>query len=285
MSTPKVKFSWPMIVLAGITLVLSSFGLFRLAHDFAATPAPIALLAVAGFDLTALAAGHHALKVAKDGDSPGPWNALLVAAAGVSAMLQYVHTQLAGQHWSVGVMFAAFPVVTVLLFEGTLRRAHRLNGRRTGRISQPRATFELMQWITYPKVTFLAFRMGVLDRNLSGDSAFKLAMFTLTPVEDEEDNRTDKRTVIEMDYSGTIGGRGQITSGIQADTPDVPEESAGPVSDPRKVTELVREFLQVRGVDDAGKAAAMEDVLKAKPEANPTTVRRTIDRESKIRSA
>jgi hypothetical protein len=284
MSTPKAKFSVPMVVLAGITLVLSSYGLFELAHVYASTPAPLAILAVAGFDLTALAAGHHALRVAKDGDSPGPWNALLVAAACLSAMLQYVHSQLAHQSWAVGVMFAAFPIATVLLFEGTLRRAHRLNGRRTGRVSQPRATFELMQWLTYPKVTARAFRMGVLDRSLSGDAAFKLALLELT-TDDGEDFTPAPLRQVELDYSGTIGGRAAITSGIQADTPDLPPESAQSAPDNRTVAAVVRESLQVRGVDDAGKAAVLQDVMKAKPNANPATVRRTIDRESGIRSA
>lgn len=284
MSTPKAKFSKPMIVLAGMTLVLSSYGLFELAYVYAATPAPLALLAVAGFDLTAIAAGSHALQLAKDGDSPGPWNALLVAAATLSAVLQYVHNQLAGHPWATGVMFAMFPVTTVALFEGTLRRAHRLNGRRTGRVAQPRATFELMQWLTYPRVTARAFRMGILDRSLSGDAAFKLATLELTPIDDAEEV-IDQRRTVELDYSGTLGTRAQITSGSPADSPDVPAESAGPAPDPRTVTAVVQEFLQVRGVDDAGKAAAFGDVMAAKPDANPATVRRTIDRESKIRSA
>lgn len=284
MTNHKAKFSWPMVILAGITLVLSSFGLYGLAHDYGNTPVPLAVLAVAGFDLTALAAGYHALRVAKDGDSPGPWNALLVAAAGVSAVLQYVHTQLAGDPWAVGVMFAAFPIVTVALFEGTLRRAHRLNGRRTGRVAQPRASFELLLWLTYPRLTAKAFRKGVFDRQLSADAALKLAMLEMTEPELEEYTPAPLRRV-ELDYSGTLSGRAAITSGIQADTPDVPEESAGSVPDLRSITALVRESLQVRGADKDGKAAVFEDVLKAKPAANPGTVRRTIDRESGIRSA
>jgi len=291
MSTPKAKFSYPMVILAGITLVLSSFGLFELAHVYAATPAPLALLAVAGFDLTALAAGHHALRVARDGDSPGPWNALLVAAAGLSAVLQYVHTQLAGQPWAVGVMYAMFPIATVLLFEGTLRRAHRLNGRRTGRVAQPRATFELMQWLTYPRVTARAFKMGILDRSLSGDAAFKLALLELT-ADDPDDVPVAPLRQVELDYSRTTGNRAAITSGISADSaggsgndPADTAESAEIPPDPRPVSALVREFLQVRGADKAGKDAVLEDVLKVKPGANPATVRRTIDRESGIRSA
>jgi hypothetical protein len=284
MSTPKAKFSWPMVILAGITLVLSSFGLFELAHVYAATPAPLALLAVGGFDLTALAAGSHALRVAKDGDSPGPWNALLVAAAGLSAVLQYVHTQLAGQPWAVGVMYAMFPVATVLLFEGTLRRAHRLNGRRTGRVAQPRATFELMQWLTYPKVTARAFRKGILDRSLSGDAAFKLALLELTPVDDDVVESAPLRTV-ELDYSRITGDRAAITSGLPGGAPVDSAEPAAPPPDTRPIATLVREKLQVRGADESGKAAVLADVLEANPAANPETVRREIRKQSGLRSA
>jgi len=271
----RAKFSWPMIILASITLVLSSWGLFELAHVYGGMPAVLAIVAVAGFDLTAVAAGNHAMKVAEDGDSGGPWALVVIGAAVLSSVLQFMHTRLAGQSWAVGVMMGAFPIATVLLFEGTLRRAHRLNGRLTGRVARPRATFELLQWIVYPKATFWAFRASIADRSLGGNAAFILGIEATTPrpivVE-----QVDERREFERDY--LTGQVREVAGSGPADSP----ESGGSTPDPRPISALVRESLQVRGAD---KDAVVADVLALKPGANPETVRRTFDRESGPKAA
>ncbi|HEY2087437.1 MAG TPA: DUF2637 domain-containing protein [Mycobacterium sp.] len=272
----RAKFSWPMVILASITLVLSSWGLFELAHIYGGMPAALAIVAVTGFDLTAVAAGSHAMKVAEDGDSGGPWALVVVGAAVLSSILQFMHTRLAGQSWAVGVMMAAFPIATVLLFEGTLRRAHRLNGRRTGRVAKPRATFELLQWAVYPKATFWAFRASIADRSLGGGAAFLLGIEATTERPIETDDETDTRRKFERDYL-----TGQIRE-LPGSDPDSAAESAGPDPDSRTVTELVQASLQVRGADlEAVKA----DVLKARPAANPDTIRRTFGKLSGPKAA
>lgn len=280
----KNKSSWPMISLGIITLILSSYGLFELAHIFGKMPEALAVLAVAGFDVFAIASGVMAFRVAKDGDSPALWNSAVVLAAFLSAGLQYVRTQLGHQPVAVGVMMGFFPLATVALFEGTLRRSFRLSGRRSGRVAPPRASFELMQWLLFRRATWEAFRDGVRDRTLSADAAFKLALIRLETAAEPE-WVPDQRREIEIDYTADLRGKAAITSGSAGGYPADTAESAETPPDPRPVSALVREFLQVRGVDDAGKAAVMDDVLAAKPGANPATVRRTIDRESGIRSA
>lgn len=277
MSTQKAKFSRPMVGLAITTLILSSYGLFELAHVYGAMPAPFAVLAVAGFDLTAIAAGNHAMTVARDGDSAGPWGLIVVAAAGLSAILQFMHTRLAGQSWAIGIMMAAFPIATVILFEGTLRRAHRLNGRLTGRVAQPRATFELMQWLVYPKATWWAFRRSVADRSLGGNAAFILGIEMTTTTEPEY--VPPARREFEFDYGQLTGGGIRELSGSQSGSEP---ESAGDAPDSRPLTVIVRELLQVSQGDKAATHAA---VMKVRPAANPDTVRRTIQKESGLRSA
>ena len=283
----KNKSSWPMIILGIITLILSSYGLYELAHVFGNMPSSLAVLAVAGFDVFAIACGVMAFRVAKDGDSPALWNALVVIAALLSAGLQYVRTQLGGEPVAVGVMMAFFPIATVSLFEGTLRRSFRLSGRRSGRVAPPRASFELLQWLLFRKATWEAFRDGVRDRTLSADAAFKLALIRLEKA--VEDEWVDHRRNIELDYSADLGGRGQITSGSADGHPADAPESAEPAEDTRTVAEIVREKLQVTGVDKAGQAEAFKLVMAAKPSATESTVRRTIGRESaemsKLRSA
>jgi len=276
MSKRKPQFSKSMIALAVITLVLSSYGLYRLAHDFGDMPAFLSLLAVAGFDLTAIAAGNHALTVADDGDSSGAWNLLVIAAALTSAVLQFVHTQLAGQPWAIGVLMAAFPVATVILFEGTVRRVHRLNGRRTGRVAKPRATFEILQWIVYPRATWWAFRRSIADRSLGGTAAFMLGVQATTAEEDDAEETPDVRRTFEWDYTGPDSGRIRELSGSGPDRgPDSSgsaEESAGSGPDTRPLTVLVKESMQVRGAD---LEAVTADVLAVRPKANPDTIRRT----------
>jgi len=269
MNKTKIQFSKSMVTLALITLILSSYGLFKLAHDFGAMPSLFAALAVAAFDLTAIAAGNHALTVADDGDSSGVWNLLVIAAAGTSAVLQFVHTQLAGQHWSIGVLMAAFPIATVILFEGTVRRVHRLNGRRTGRVAKPRATFEFVQWVFYPRATMWAMRRSVADRSLGGEAAFMLGVQATTAAQIETEDRPDVRREFEWDYSGPDGGRIRELTGSG---PDSASESAGSGPDNRPLVELVKESLQVRGAD---KAAVVADVLALRPTANPDSIRRT----------
>lgn len=277
MSKQRAKFSWPMVVLASITLLLSSWGLFELAHVYGGMPAALAVVAVAGFDLTAVAAGGHAMKVAEDGDSGGPWALVVVAAAVLSSVLQFMHTRLAGQSWAVGVMMAAFPIATVLLFEGTLRRAHRLNGRLTGRVAQPRATFELLQWIVYPRATFWAFRASIADRSLGGNSAFILGIEATATVEPEY--TPPERREFERDYSEVGSGRVRELSGsVPADAP----ESAGSTPDVRTLKTLVKESLQVRGADED---AVVADVLALRPDAKDATIRRYFRTESGPKAA
>jgi hypothetical protein len=272
----RVKFSWPMMLLATITLVLSSWGLFELAHVYGSMPAALALVAVAGFDLTAIAAGNHAMKVAEDGDSGGPWALVVVGAAVLSATLQFMHTRLAGQSWAVGVMMAAFPIATVLLFEGTLRRAHRLNGRLTGRVARPRATFELLQWIVYPKATFWAFRTSIADRSLGGNAAFVLGIEATTPRPIVVQDDTDNRRQFERDY--LTGQVRELSGSSPADGP----ESAGSAPDTRPLIALVRESLQVRGAD---LEAVRADVLAIRPDADKDSIRRTFGKLSGPKAA
>lgn len=277
------KHAWPMFTLATITLVLSSYGLFELAHNYAQAPWLLSVLAVAGFDLTAMAAGRQALLVARDGDSAAPWMLLLTLAACLSAVLQYAHNALEGRPWATGVMFAMFPLATVLLFEGTLRRTHRLSGRRTGRIAHPRATFELLQWIFYPKATLWAFRRAIADRSLGGQAAFMLGIQATTVVQVETDETADERRKFEWTYTNPDGGQiREIQPDRPADRPADAPESAGPAPDTRPLTELVQESLQVRGADlEAVKA----DVLKLRPTANPDSIRRTFGKLSGPKAA
>lgn len=274
MSNQKAKFSYPMIALAVATLALSSYGLFDLAHTYGGVPTFFSILVVAGFDLFAIAAGNHAMRVARDGDSAGPWNLAVVGIAILSAVLQYAHTVLAGNPWPIGVMMAMFPLATVMLFEGTLRRAHRLNGRLTGRVAQPRASFELMQWIVFPRATWLAFRLGVQDRSLGGEAAFIIGIERTTTTEPVY--VPPARRQFAVDYQGQ--GIRELAGPSGGESGNVPPETPAK----RSLTDLVRESIEVRGPDVA---AVVEDVKAANPDAKEDSIRRTFRKQTEIRSA
>jgi hypothetical protein len=276
----KAKFSMPMIALAIITLTLSSYGLFRLAYDFGDVPAALAIMVIAAFDLFAVAAGAHAMTIARDGDSAGFWNLAVVGAAVLSAVLQYAHTQLAGQPWAVGVMMAMFPIATVSLFEGTLRRSYRLEGRATGRVAEPRASFELLQWFVCPRATWRAFRRGIIDRTIDADALFKMGYLEVTRM--PETYQPPKRRQLDMSWDQIVPGMA-LTSGLHSGpTPEPPGESADPAPVPRSIRSLVRESVQVRGADAE---AIIADVQAASPGAREDTIRREIRKASGLRSA
>jgi hypothetical protein len=278
----KIRLSGSMIALAAITLALSSWGLFTLAYRYGGVPVWLALLAVGGLDLFAVASGRHALTVASDGDSPAAWNAIVVVVAIVSATLQFSASRLENHPWPVGLMMAMFPVATILLFEGALRRAHRLEGRRTGRVARPRASFEMMQWIMFPAATMAAFRLGVADRRLGGDAAFKLGLLTVKTKADEAAYVPPARVEVDLPYNELVPGYPNVITSGQA--PALSAGSSGTVPDEapdnRPVTALVAESLQVNGPD---MDAIVEDVTRQRPAANPETIRRTVRRLNKLR--
>lgn len=206
--TRAAKMSPLFLILASITLALASFGYFRLFVDFAAMPAGLAIFAVGGLDIAAVLIGKHALTVATDGDSSAPWNAALLMLTALGAFAQLSHALLAGQPLTVGIVSAAFPVVTVLLFEGQLRRVYRLNGRAAGRLSGPRATVDLVTWLFFPRMAMRATKLAVLDRDLDTDSALTIGERQIAieqqPISGRPGRRALRRTYTAELSSGQV---------------------------------------------------------------------------------
>lgn len=266
------KVSPYMIVMAAITAALSTWGLYGLATNFAHMPGLLAVLAVVGFDVFAIACGKQALDVARDGDSSAPWNALLVLFAVLAAVMQYGHAILAGWPPLVGVMMAAFPIATVALFEGTLRRAYRLNGRRTGNVAMPRATFDVMTWLLYPRLAFQAMRMSVLDRGLNADTALVLAekVIALARAEAAQPpRRIMSRSYAHLTGDGDVIEAQAVRLDTAADTEDaVSGQSTEAVRMSGSVSAAVRDAVTVHGQDyEAVRAAVRVLVPGAKDDA------------------
>lgn len=267
--TVKAKPDPLLIALGAVTLVLSSYGLFELATTYAQTPASLAIPMVAGFDLFAIGCGRHALVLARAGDSPAGWNFLTVLAALVAAVLQYERTRLAHDPQVIGLMFATFPLATVVMFEGSLRHVFRVDGRAAERVAPPRASFELLQWVVFPRATWAAFKLGMVDRSLGGDGAFKLAYVGLQQLADQGDEQPPRR-LVELHYS--LPENPALGSGR------VPVES-GPARDElgaaRTVAELVRTAIETHGPD---RPAVVAEVVRMNPAVKLDTVRRSFDK-------
>lgn len=226
------RLSPAFVALATITLALSSWGLFTLAR-FGGMPAPLAVLTVAGLDLAAVGFGKHALTVAQDGDSSLPWNAGLVLLTGLGAYAQLSVHLIRGDALAFGLVSMAFPVVTVALFEGQLRRRFRLQGRRTGRVPEPRATVDLMTWIFYRQLALRATKIAVLDRGLDPDTAVMIAEAQLTREQEEADTPARPRRMRRTYATELAGGSLEDTLHVPAvrvepdvrtDNPDKPTD-------------------------------------------------------------
>jgi len=259
-----------MLALGVITLVLSGYGLYGLMVTFGGFPAPLAAAAVAGLDLFAIAAGRHAVALARDGDSPALWLALVVLVVGISAAAQYSHIHLIGGPPIVGIVAAAFPCATVLLFHGSLRRAARLDGRRTHRVAPPRATFEPLLWVVYPRATWQAFKLAVADRSLGASGAFKIGIAVTSRERDRADAQEGGRR--DVDLWAVLGALSTLPALTGHPPADVPDMSGGrPVS----TASLVRAAIAA-GCTDLD--AVTEHVRRTAPAAPADTIRRAYAR-------
>lgn len=271
----RAKASPLFVALALVTLALSSWGAFHLLHDYGAMPAELAALAVGGLDIVAVLCGKHALTVAADGDSSAPWNAALMLFTGLAAFAQFERASLAGDPLIIGVTMGAFPIATVLLFEGQLRRAYRLNGRAAGRLAPPRATFDLIVWLLYPRQAMQATRFAVLDRGLDSDAALMLAEREMQRRAELEARKPERRR-FRRSYAHLLSGGElrELEDGrtIEADEPD---ESTPSVRTRGAISAAVRTAHAEHG-DDLDKV--LEVVRTIVPAADRDTVRRTMSR-------
>ena len=266
------KFSPLFFALAGITLALASWGYFDLFTRHAGMPPWLALFAVGGLDLAAVLIGKHALTVAQDGDTSAPWNAALILLTALGSYAQFEHAALNGDAVAIGVVSAAFPIVTVALFEGQLRRVYRLQGRAAGRLAQPRATVDLVTWLFYRRLAFRATQLAVLDRGLDQDTALMIAERQLS-LETQADNQPQRRRM-RRTYRAELEGGGLEELDIH--TPGDKDSDNG--GDVRRRGELAAAIRTAREKHGDNLPDVLEDVRTKFPDVQTDTVRRTLAR-------
>jgi len=267
------KFSPLFFALAGITLALASWGYFDLFTRHAGMPPWLALFAVGGLDLAAVLIGKHALTVAQDGDSSAPWNAALLLLTALGSYAQFEHAALNGDAVAIGVVSAAFPIVTVGLFEGQLRRVYRLQGRAAGRLAQPRASMDLVTWLFYRRLAFRATQLAVLDRGLDQDTALMIAERQL--VLEAEASQKPQRRRMRRTYTAELEG-GELED-LDIHTPPGPddEDNGGGLRRRGEIAAAVRTSVGRVGhnLEDV-----LTDVRTSYPDVERDTVRKTLAR-------
>jgi hypothetical protein len=269
------------LLLAGVTLSLASWGLYGLfTLPSVHMPSGLAVLVVGGLDVAAVAFGKHALTVTEDGDSGLPWNLALVGLTGLGAYAQLAHALLAGYPLAVGLVTMAFPIVTVALFEGQLRRRFRLQGRRTGRVAEPRATVDLMTWIFYRQLALRATKIAVLDRGLDPDTAVMIAERQLALEAAEEDKPARPRRM-RRTYAAELAG-GEVADTLHVPsvrtTEDVPDTEEDKPADVRRRGEIAAAVRTAHAKLGNDLDSVYSEVADTYPDVSRDTVRVTLSR-------
>lgn len=146
----------PFAVLVA-ALSFSAWSLYFVARHLGA-PTPVAAVVSTIFDGSAIYLADLGADHTREGDSGfGPRFTVLVL-AGVSAWLNMLHAQYGHDPANSRILWAAPPIVAVIVYEFTVRFIHRKALRATGRISKPLPRFDGASWVLFPFKTLKAER-------------------------------------------------------------------------------------------------------------------------------
>lgn len=150
------RFIW-LLVLAPI-LGVSAYSLFWVARHFGVPPY-IAIFMSTCFDGAALVGADYSLKYAQAGLSGGTPRTFVRVLALVSAFLQTFHAKLDNQPPGAWVMWAALPIIAVVLYDIHIRFERRKALARVGSIyPAPLPQWGFASWILFPLRTYSELR-------------------------------------------------------------------------------------------------------------------------------
>jgi len=145
---------WLLVILGGITI--SSWSLYSLARN-GHVPIAIACLTGVTYDGLAFVSSVQAMAWNRLPNAYGIGSRLaMLAAAGLSAYLNYEHGRLMGVGVPVSLMLAAAPLAGLWALENHVRYLHRSNTRR---IPLPKP--EAIVWLLFPLKAWLLLRSAV----------------------------------------------------------------------------------------------------------------------------
>lgn len=162
------------LIVTGACLTLSAWSLYFVARHYG-VPAPIAVIVSACFDGAAILSADLALRYARSSDSgTGPRLGVL-AFAGLSGWLNSQHAVMVHDPSPARVLYAAPPVIAVIIFEFHTRFERRAALRNAGRVPAALPALGRWAWVLFPLRSLgtiraiVAYRLSVIRaRNMPG---------------------------------------------------------------------------------------------------------------------
>jgi len=156
------RFLW-LIVLAPI-LGVSAYSFTWIGIHFS-VPVVIAIFISTCFDGAALVAADYSLKYAEKGMSPAKPQTVVRLIALTAAFLQTFHAKLAGEPRGAWVIWAALPLIAVVLYDIHISFERRKALARSGQVyPAPLPKWGAATWVLFPLSTLNAFRDVALAR-------------------------------------------------------------------------------------------------------------------------
>jgi hypothetical protein len=278
--------NWAIIIVAAAFLLPPAFSIFGLLQE-AGTPALIAGIGAGGVDILMVMAGLWALQLGEEGVATWPANLSMVALAAVSITAQIWHAVLMGEVLT-GVVLATLAVGGVGMIEGQLRRVHRINARRDGRLPMARPRPTLEQRFYFPREAGIATKLAVANPDTTAKDVFDRAL--QITAEMDKPKAPPERQALAL--GATLPGLPTVTtrvieSGKGPDAvPDSPDGDSGEVraigGQARSVSAQVRAMVDAGATDDQAITAA---VIRMNPGANPESIRRVLRAAKKANEA
>ena len=195
-----VRLNPVLLALGTLAGIVGGWGLYTMMTEIGHAPGLIGVISIAILELFAVGLGIHAVKVARDGDSPFAFNAAITLIAVFAAVVQLVAAIVEGRGVLFGLVMAMAPVAAITLWVVEMRRYFRLRGRAAGTVAPPRRTIEPAMWVRFPRQAWTAKKFALIDRTLGCDDAMKLGILHGTPPRSPS-RRSPRRS------GGTAGSR------------------------------------------------------------------------------
>jgi hypothetical protein len=180
-STVNVRLNPVLLALGTLAGAVGGWGLYTMMTEIGHAPGLIGVISIAILELFAVGLGVHAVKVARDGDSPFAFNLAITLIAGFAAVVQLVAAVIEGRGVLFGLVMAMAPVAAITLWVVEMRRYFRLRGRAAGTVAPPASTIEPAMWLRFPRQAWTAKKFALIDRTLGADDAMKLRILHGTP--------------------------------------------------------------------------------------------------------
>src|SRR3954470_1767153 len=170
-----------MLALGSLAAIVGGWGLYTMMTRIGGAPPIIGIITIAILELFAVGPAIHAVKVARDGDSPFPFNLGITLIALVAAAVQFAAAIQEGKGVLFGTVMAMAPIAAITLWVVEGRRVFPLQGRAAGTVAQPAATIEPALWLRFFKQAWTAKKFALIDRSLGADDAMKLGILHTQP--------------------------------------------------------------------------------------------------------